>query len=281
MIRTFNIWFIIAPLTLLIAILLAVYSVTEDNGKAKKRGSDRFWGIGMLLYAVAAWAIVSRLLIDESLLGMIEYLRDSMEESSLEEIGSYASNVFCALAMLWSVGIYFAFVMVRYHRYGRINRACKRGCSKSDVARRKRAKRSDRKQVKLNRKREKLVKSGKLYIMKPAPASTKSHPAKQPEVVETKSEDTIESRVQELLDDYHIEKRTDINRTCHDETGWHFISKYLPEGTFEYFVAVNHKDANVIPVFLGANAEDAETNLMRYLTELVEEQMTAEAAINQ
>lgn len=55
MISTFNFWFIVLPFTLFGAIALAIFSVTEENGGVKRRGSDRLWSNVMLVYALATW----------------------------------------------------------------------------------------------------------------------------------------------------------------------------------------------------------------------------------
>lgn len=260
MISTFNLWFIVAPSILLAAVLFSVLSVTEENGKAKKRCSDRIWNYGIAAYSVAAWWILTKLLVAESLLGMIEYTKSD---------DPYARNVFSVLAGLWAAVAYVVAMVVRGQRFKHISLDCKHGRSKEDVSRRKRRGRSDRRQERLDRKRKRMIKSGKIYVLEPK-TNTAGPNAEQ--------QRAIDYRVNQLLEHYDIQERDNLDCFCNDDSGKHSITKYVPKGVYKYFVAVNLEDESEDPIFLGCDdRKTAEDNLKRYLTERIEKKILAKA----
>lgn len=262
MISTFNLWFIVAPSILLVAVLLAVLSVTEENGKAKKRCSDRIWKLCIAAYVVVTGIMLAKLLVAESILGMIEFWGGH----NTRAIRFVSVGTFYLVAALWSWLVYSISTAARERYYTRVERDCKHGRSKDDVARRERATRSSRRQAKLDKKRKRMIESGKIYVLEPK-TNTSGPNAEQQRV--------IEYRVNQLLERYDIEERDDLNCLCNDDGGRHLISKYIPRGVYKYFVAVNLEDTSEAPIFLGCDPKKTKENLRRYLTEKEQAQVCA------
>lgn len=259
MIRTFNHWFWVAPVILLIAALLAIFSVTEKNGKVKSRGSDRFWNLAMTVYVAIATLGLFWLLVAESILGAIELLGRDLEGSLF-----VAACGLMAVATGWAALSRAIFMSVRKRRIAHIKAACRNGRSKSDRKRRQREISNERRKAKLAKKRERLVKTGKLALM-PNPA-----PAAGPNAEQRRA---IEYRVQQSLKLYQLEKRDILDATYEDADGKHSIVELLPVGVYEYYVGINLKE-NTSPIFLGwGSAKDAEENLKRHLRDLIEDQI--------
>lgn len=281
--RTFNFWYVVAPATMVVAIVIAVASISEGATKAKKRISDRVWNRGIAWYCVIIWVLLSKLFIAESLLGMIEALgRDG------ENVASRAKSVWWILAAFWAAGVYVSaqFIRSRYFKY--VDYACSHGRSSTDRKRRKRDEKKRREDEKEMAKRRELAANGKLCIVDfnsngasvrrivkkkikkaiPAPGqNTEQEPTKEPIVEQTTP--TVEQQVEAAFAKYYIEKRTNLEDVYTDKEGnGYFITKYLPEGADAYFVAINLEQPEEMPIFLGC--ENVEDNLRRYLTEELE-----------
>lgn len=263
-IRTFNYWFIVAPLILAVACLFAVLSVTEENGEAKKRCPDRAWKLCMVLYVVVTGVILAKLFIRESILGMIEFWGGHRTE--VTELVSVVT--FYLVAAFWSWFVYTASTAARGRYYARVENDCKHGRSKHDLNRRKRAKNNDRRQKKLDIKRKRMIESGKIYVLEPKTTDAAGPNAEQ--------QRAIEYRVNQLLERYDIQEWDNLNCSCNDDSGKHPITEYVSKGVYKYFVAVNLKDESEDPIFLGCDdRKTAKDNLKRYLTEKVEKKILA------
>lgn len=269
MIRTFNYWFIAAPAFLLISILLAFFSTTEESGRVRRRGSDRLWQIGIILYACITGGVIALLLNLESIVGMVDFWGGY----TWKYVEGFSRITLCIAAAAWSALTYFAFVAVRKRRFKHIDYACKHGYSKRDRERRRRACEKSRREAKLSKQRQRLVESGKLRLIRPDSSSVDQDAAQQR---------IIEEHVQRLRKQYRIELKNDLGYTYQDGDGKHFISDYLPDGVHEFYVAINLKNEESTPLFLGH--ENAEDNLIHYLTDKVKARIcdkAAQPAINQ
>ncbi len=257
MIRTFNYWTIYAPAMLLIAILLACFSVTEKDDRVKERGSEMLWNVVMKIYVSITGFGLFVFLMKESILGAIEFWGRDVEGSLLFGVLSLA-----AAAFLWSYLTLNVFMVIRKHRLEHIDYACSHGCSKGDRERRQRAKRKNRNRSNPGNTQRKATEMGKIYVMNPTGPNAEQKRA-------------IEYRVQEAFKHYKIEKVDSLGATYTDEKGEKRpITDYLPEGVYEYYIAINLKDENAEPEFLGSGTmKDAERNLKRYLEEKIEAQV--------
>lgn len=282
MFRTFNFWYIVAPATMVIAIVLALASISESNTGAKKRVSDNFWGCGMICYCVIIWILLSKLFIAESLLGMIEALGSDDYDAA-----NRARSTFWIIAGIWSVFIFFGASFIRDHYIEHVNYVCTHGRSRADRKRRKRGEKKRREEIKELKKRRKLAESGKLYVVdfNKSGTSVRNVAKKTAQATPTSDQNvkqknrTVEQRVEAAFKNYRIEKQANLECVYTDQEGnKSCITDYLPEGVNEYFVAINLKREEEKPIFLGW--ENAEENLRRYLTmELEESDCSKHAAV--
>lgn len=282
MFRTFNFWYIVTPVTMVIAIVLALVSISESNTGAKKRVSDNFWRCGMICYCVIIWILLSKLFIAESLLGMIEALGSNDYDAA-----DRARSTFWILAGVWAVCIFFGASFIRdcYIKY--VNYVCTHGRSRADRRRRKRGEKKRREEAKELKKRRKLAESGKLYVVdfSNGGTSVRNIAKKTAQATPTsdqnvkQKEHTVKQQVEAAFKNYRIEKQTNLERVYTDQEGnKSCITDYLPEGVSEYFIAINLEREEEKPIFLGC--ENAEENLRRYLTmELEESDCSKHAAV--
>ncbi len=291
---TFNFWYIVTPVTMVIAVVLAFASISEGSGKVKKLVPDRVWAYGMTCYCVVIWVLLSKLFIAESLLGMIEALGGDAPDAA-----DRARSTFWIVAAIWAGIIYACAFFVRKYYAKYVDYACKHGRSRADRIRRKRGEKKRREDEKELEKRRKLAENGKLYLVDfskggtsvkrvakkkvvkatPAPKNIEQEPTIEQTIpTAEQTTPTIEQQVEAEFEKYRIEKRTNLECVYTDEGGnKYFITEYLPEGVVEYFVAIR-LDREVIPLFLGW--ENAEDNLRRYLTmELEESDCSKHAAV--
>lgn len=263
-ISTFNYWEIVAPFTLLFAAVLGCFSITEESGDVKHRGSNRLWTNVMFAYALVTWVTLANLFVDESLLGMIEVIGRDWKAAP-----DIAKAIFCIVAFILAVLTYVVFVAARKFCIKHIKTACKQGRSKSDLKRRRRAVRDARREKRLAKKKQALIASGKLTLM-PDPPVVESKPS-GPNAEQKRA---IAYRVQQEMPHYEIKKCDNLDYT--DEDKHNPISSLLPTGVYEYYIAVNLKDENANPIFLGYEGEGkARENLERCLREDIEAQVCA------
>lgn len=269
-ISTFNNWFWVAPAILLLAVLLAVFSVTEKNSKAKYRGSDKLWSILMYGFCFISWGVLVYLLVIESLRGMVEFWGRDREGVVMVSIFT-----FFVVAGLWVWFVYTAFMAVRRWRFNLLDYACSHGHSKADRQRRRRIQKKIRSEQKLRKKHSKLIEDGKILIMPthddyipPAQSDESTEPL---DALQSETADPLA----ELLAAYRIERRTDLTYAFHADGETQLITEYLPDGTDAYFIAVNVDDEND-QIFVGW--DQPEENLRRYLEM---RQGDTDSAINQ
>lgn len=265
MIRTFNFWFIVAPATLFVAVMLAIFSVTEKDCAVKKRGSDKLWRGIMTAYGYITWITLVAMLFLESFRGILEFCgRDT------EYVELFAGCVILGVPAIWGVLVFEVSMFVRDFRYKYVDYACKHGLSKGDRIRRDRANQKKRDSAKEAKKRLKRLKGGKLYVV-PSSMPTQST------VHAVKAVSAVNFRLEQRIREYRIEERTDLNSTFLDAEGTHPISELLPEGVDKYYVAINVKNEEENLTFLGW--ENAEANLRRFVIELLEIEDAEEGAV--
>lgn len=297
MFRTFNSWYVVAPATMVFALVAAFLSIVEGNVGAEKRISDRHWKYGAIFYCVAVWVGLSNLFIAESLLGMIECLGGYANDAA--DAADRARSTFWILTAIWSLLIYIAASYVRNFHINYINDAVIHGRSKADRRRRKREGQKRRDDAKKLKRLQRLSRKGKVvyfvdikdggssvkttHIPKASKTTRKASSTKTHNAQETKQEECVpDSRLEDALKDYRVEERADLEATYTSEDGQkHSITEYLEDGICEYFVAISLKDENAAPLFLGSGTlENAEENLRRYLTmELEESDCSKHAAV--
>ena len=261
MFSTFNFWFIVLPLTLLIAAILAIISIAEDRTGARKRVSDRVWKCGMAAYCVIVWVALSKLFIAESLLGMIEALGDYAD--NMDAAASRAKSTFWILTAIWAIALYIGAFCLRSWYADRVDDAVARGYSRADRKRRRRGKHKQRIARRELAARRKAAENGRLYVvdfgkdgtsMKTVVKQEKATKQEAATQQKTPTPDTrrAKSRTEQLVDEaikgYRIEKWNDLKIVYSNSDGnKYYIAEYLPEGVNEFFVAINLKkeDADI------------------------------------
>lgn len=258
MIRTFNSWFIVVPLTWFLARIFAFVSVTSDDIKAKKRISDLVWALSMVVYAVAVWVVLSKLFIAESLLGMIEYLGGNGSSVA----GDVARIIFYIVAAAWAIFICLNATRARKRHYDRIENdyslapKTKKATTQKPVA-------------KKSSNRSETPKSGNiLFYDFEQRMSAKTEPTDE-------QKRAINYRVQMALKNYVVLEMDNTKMSYTDDDGKEYpIAEYLPTGVYTFFVAANLKDESEAPLFLGTGTkEEAEENLKRHLEEEIKAQV--------